>query len=291
MLIVKIFGGLGNQMFQYAAAKALAIEYNLTLRLDVSVNQPTNKKETTRKYGLYVFDNIFEDQASPQEINSIVPKIISKKFDIFFEKNIYSLQKNLIREKNLTYSPIIINNGKGYLDGYWQSENYFYKIKNELRQSFDLTKLEQDANVKKILKQINNSESVSLHIRRGDYITNKRASQHHGVCTLDYYYNAINEIIKRTSKSVTFFVFSDDLDWCKANLSIAENHIFVKTANEYSDLHLMSKCKHNIIANSSFSWWGAWLNSFVGKICIAPNCWFVSEKVKHTIIPLNWKKL
>ncbi|MCK4744844.1 alpha-1,2-fucosyltransferase, partial [Candidatus Parcubacteria bacterium] len=180
--------------------------------------------------------------------------------------------------------------GNIYLDGYWQSEKYFKNIENSIRKEFTL-KNDLQLKAKKLLRKIKNTESISIHIRRNDYISHKPANQYHGVCHLSYYKKAINVIIKKIDDP-HFFVFSDDIDWCKKNLKIKFPTIFVEGNKDYEDLILMSKCKHNIIANSTFSWWGAWLNNNPNKIVIAPKKWFRKKSINtKDLIPKTWIKI
>ena len=140
---------------------------------------------------------------------------------------------------------------------------------------------------------ISQTNSVSLHIRRGDYVSNQKTNQTHGTCDLDYYQRCITEIEKEVENPY-FFVFSDEIEWVKENLKINHPAEYVdqNTGDKsYEDMRLMSQCKHNVIANSSFSWWGAWLNSYPDKIVFAPKRWFASDKHNtKDLIPEGWKK-
>jgi len=174
-----------------------------------------------------------------------------------------------------------------YIYAFYQSEKYFENIKEDIRHDYKF----DPAAVKNtpFFEQIKNTNSISIHIRRGDYLNNAAVEN---ICTLTYYKNAIQEICKRVS-CPTFFVFSNDIPWCKENLPF-ENAVFV-TGNigkdSYKDMQLMSYCKHNIIANSTFSWWGAWLNANPGKIVIAPDRWFNGVDGTRDIIPRGWIKV
>jgi len=180
-----------------------------------------------------------------------------------------------------------------YLEGYWQSEKYFKHIESIIRNDFTYIN-ETDSDNLKILNRIKGSESIAIHFRRGDYINNRKTNEVHGICSMEYYNSAVDYIAQKVS-SPYFFIYSDDIEWVKRNLSIKYNKMFVdiNTPEKASnDLRLISNCKHQIIANSSFSWWGAWLNQNPEKIVIAPKKWFMDEKRNTSdLIPEKWIRL
>jgi hypothetical protein len=178
-----------------------------------------------------------------------------------------------------------------YLDGYWQNSKYFDKNRECILNSFNLKRGHQKNKVlKKYLCQISESESVALHVRRGDYLLNKN-QEHHGACDLDYYKKAILHMQGMTKNDCMFFIFSDDITWCRENFHFLNNKLFiVDTDKPVYDLELMKNCKHNIISNSTFSWWGAWLNNFDRKIVIAPKVWWASYP-GETIALDDWIKI
>lgn len=289
VLEIKLSGGLGNQMFQYAMGKSLSVRYNAELKMDTSSFGKESEGVTTRKYALCIFPNL--DGLSVMQ-SSVIPIFSVNFFNRiyrFLNKNI-RFNKSYIIEKKNEYFEIPMNSDRLYLDGYWQSEKYFMSIREEIRKCFNLSHLEKDKDIMFYLEQVRTNESASIHIRRGDYVTNSKANSHHGVCGLTYYERAIEKIIKLTSESLTFFIFSDDIEWCKKNLPIKYNHVYVSTSKDYYDLYLMSKCSHNIIANSSFSWWAAWLNSSAQKKVIAPEKWFADTNAQD-LIPEQWIKI
>jgi hypothetical protein len=285
MLIIKIIGGLGNQMFQYAYAKALQ-ERGYIVKIDIS------SFDTYKLHGGLQLDkyNINLEIATIEEINN------------FFKNTTYSkiLTKininRIIKEKKLNFNKILLNPvDDNYIDGYFQCEKYFNDIYEILIQSFCIKKTISEY-TKEIKKQIlNQDNSCSLHVRRGDYISDTRSNNIHGTCSLDYYRNAIN-ILNNKQSNIAYFIFSDDIDWVEKNLQI-ENAIFINSKEKripHEDIYLMSLCNHNIIANSSFSWWGAWLNNKDNKIVIAPKRWFSDKKMfnqSNDIIPTSWIKL
>lgn len=180
-----------------------------------------------------------------------------------------------------------------YLQGYWQSEKYFSEIADVLREDFKFRQPLSEINAQWADK-ITQCHSISLHIRRGDYVSNPMTHKVHGVCQLDYYYRAIEYITSLIDDPV-FFVFSDEAEWAKSNLEISHPVYYVEnnTGQEsYNDMRLMSLCRHHIIANSTFSWWGAWLNNSPEKIVIAPQKWFAtSDKDDSDLIPKTWIRI
>ncbi len=295
MVISQIYGGLGNQMFQYALGKKLALLNHTTLKLDNSWFQSDMIGTASREYELTYF-NISATSASEVEIADVVepfPFLIQKIFNRINARLPYYKQR-VVLEKHFHFDPNILRVGKNaYMNGYWQSEKYFADIREALLKEFSF-KISLD-NVNQALADIiGKTESVSLHVRRADYVYQKEVSQILGVCPPEYYERAVQHIRSKIERPV-FFVFSDDIDWCRKNLSLHEETHFVdnnKGANSYRDMQLMSLCRHNIVANSSFSWWGAWLNQNREKIVIAPQRWFTDASINdRDLIPEQWLRL
>lgn len=288
MIIIKLFGGLGNQMFQYAAAGRLAYIHRTKLKLDIS----HFNSQALRKYSLNCF-NIQEDFATPDEINKFKPweMKLPKKIISNIKRLLLKSHRLVVEEKFYHFDSEILNlPNEVYLNGYWQSEKYFKDIEEIIRKKFTI-KYPQTGKNKDLAEQINSCESVSLHVRRGDYISDVNVNQIHGICELDYYYSCIKQITQKIDKPI-FFVFSDDPAWTRENFRTDYPMVIIehnRPKNAYEDLRLMSQCKHNIIANSSFSWWAAWLNSNSGKIIFAPKKWFKSiEKNDCDLFPNDW---
>ncbi len=291
MIVVKLIGGLGNQMFQYAAGKCLAARHQTDLYLDTNhLNKDTNDTYTKRNLELNVFD-IELKLASPEMIKQFNVET-NNKLSRYFQRQYPFLFKNLyVAESGQLYQTTFKQFGQNtYLEGFWQSEKYFKDIEKQLLKDFRF-KDQGNAENEKWRTKIKASESVALHIRRGDYISNEAALQHHGALATTYYLNALN-FIKSKYHSIEIFIFSDDLDWCKANIVSEDIKHFVdcnQKENFHLDLLLMSECKHNVIANSSFSWWAAWLNNNENKVVIAPKKWFADTSINtKDIIPNSW---
>jgi hypothetical protein len=180
----------------------------------------------------------------------------------------------------------------GYLVGYWQSEKYFAEVAEQIREDFSflLPPGNRNAELAREIQQVN---AVSLHVRRGDYASNARTTSTHGLCSLDYYRAAIEYVAERV-KQPHLYIFSDDIEWVINNLKIELPHQYVDHnhgAESYNDMRLMSMCKHHIIANSSFSWWGAWLNPSTDKIIVAPTHWFANQTNVGDLFPQGWVTL
>jgi hypothetical protein len=287
MVIVQLIGGLGNQLFQYALARRIAHMHNVPLKLDLYGFESYK----LHKYSLQHF-NIREDFASPDEIarfknKSGVLARLATKFKPYYECSV-------VHERFFHFDSNMLKVSKNvYLEGYWQSEKYFKDIEDIIRREF-IVKHKIDAENEQIAKHISSVRAISLHIRRGDYVSNTATNQIHGTCSLEYYHQAIDIIIKKVDKPY-FFVFSDNSEWAKKNIIIDYPITFVDHNNadkNYEDMRLMSLCKHHIIANSSFSWWGAWLCTNPDKIIIAPRKWFNNQDINTTdLIPEKWIKI
>lgn len=288
MITIILSGGLGNQMFQYAAGKSLSLKFNAELHIDPFLL--TKKTKTTvRNFDLDVFNIKIEEK------NSFKNKIITKGYSYFkkyrIKNNLYDLL-NVFEDKRAQYFDERFENlsDNSTLFGYFQNEKYFQKASTTIREDFEFIGTPDHKNAE-IIDKIKQIESISIHIRRGDY-TNPKTNL--SLIGLEYYQKAI-EHIKNKINCPEFYIFSDDIKWVKEYLDLKEtNHVFVDInhgINSYRDLQLMSLCKHNIIANSSFSWWGAWLNKNPDKIVITPDTWYKGDNKKdfpEGFIPKEW---
>lgn len=285
MIITKLQGGLGNQMFQYAIARAIAEKNNNVFKLDLSFF-PVQSLRSYELNRFHIVENI-ADQSEVKRIagsNGLFTKalrklwVINRPVTYYPEQDITRFDEGVFDYKNNIY-----------LDGYWQNEHYFLDIRQQICKEFSPVKpLSEQA--QKLFELVQSSNSVSLHVRRGDYVTNQATNAVHGTCNLDYYKKAIG-YIKQQVDNPMFFVFSDDIDWCKQELAFIPDKVFIDcTVSAIEDLELMKHCQHNIIANSSFSWWGAWLNQHDKKIVVAPKSWFAADPNK-TLAVNNWIKL
>ncbi len=286
MVIVKLIGGLGNQMFQYATGRRLAVKNKTVLKLDLSHYDKVDPKY--RKYDLSLF-NIEENLASAEEINNIKKNGWIKFFEVFKPYR----KRTTIKYRGYDFDPHILELGDNvHLDGYWQSEKYFLDVKDTILKDFTLKNPLSNSG-QEISKQIKNAESVSIHVRRGDYITSPKFLKIYNLLGLEYYQLAIKKI-SELATNPAFFIFSDDPEWVENNLSLICPNIYIVSQLKiptYEELILMSQCQHQIIANSSFSWWAAWLNQNPNKIVIGPKKWFKFCDDDRGIMPEEWLKL
>ncbi len=291
MIITKILGGLGNQMFQYAAGRALAERLGVELKLDVSGFEGHD----LRDYSLGGF-NVKENFATKEDVESL--RVIEGKQSfigrVFGKKNKYS-PSHIMEKPLFEFNERFLNlENNVFLEGYWQNERYFKDIKSIIRNDFTLKRGLGDKS-KELQEIINSSNSVSIHIRRGDYATNPKVNSQYGLCSLDYYQRGIKYLEDKVGGDLNFFIFSDDLQWAKDNLFLDQPVIMVDHNGPescYEDMILMSRCRHNIIANSTFSWWGAWLNTNKDKTVVAPKKWFQYDKYDTSdLIPKEWVRI
>ncbi|MEI6528802.1 MAG: alpha-1,2-fucosyltransferase [Candidatus Falkowbacteria bacterium] len=287
MISVKVSGGLGNQMFQYAIGRNLAEKNNTQLKLDITalLNSLPKKDFSFREFGLDVFQvkykfNICSRLALATGLKNIF--FIMNKVGLIFRNKIRPI---IVEKGQFNFEEKVLDlKDELYLDGYWQNERYFLEISDIIRQEF-LLKNSLDGWASNWQKQINSVNSVAIHIRRGDYV-NLGLSE---ICGLDYYERAI-ELIKSKIENPEFFIFSDDPKWASDNFSGDNIHIVSSIENKSAaiEMYLMSACAHQIIANSSFSWWGAWLNKNINKIVIAPSKWTIGTE--NSPILTTWIK-
>lgn len=279
MITIEVIGGLGNQLFQYATGLSVAKKLNTELIVDIS---------RAIKYDVHPL-RLIELQCSSifNPNRSVYEKIIK-------HRKLSKVNPFVYREKSITFSDDVFNVLNGTkIYGYFQSEMYFSDIREQLLTEFIPNKTTLIKN-SKLIESIRRENSVSVHIRRGDYISDQNASVTHGICSQEYYIKAIDYLKKNhiINKDTYFYVFSDDISWCKENISYGENTIYIDGNEPELDLYLMSKCKYNIIANSTFSWWGAWLNNNLDKVVISPEKWFQNNRLSsNNIIPDSWVKV
>lgn len=291
MIIVRLVGGLGNQMFQYALGRNLATKHITEIKLDISWF-----KKKFRDYELGHL-NILENIATEEEIKTICK--LTKSVKHRFHRNIIDkilpyYKKSQLEEVKNYFDPVVLNaKDNTFLKGFWQSELYFKDIEETIRKEFTFKKKLDGKNLD-LANSIQQSNSVSVHIRRGDYVSNPEFNKRHGVCNSSYYKKASEYINDKISKPV-YYIFSDEPAWVKQNIFYFEPCIFVQHnlgIDSYKDMQLMSLCRHNITANSSFSWWGAWLNTNSEKIVVTPARWFNDASIENQdLIPTSWVRL
>jgi len=294
MIITKLSGGLGNQLFQYALARQLAYQHNTEVKLDVSLYKNPPKESTKRNFELQNL-HINAEIAQQEEIDKIKRKNLKGVFKSIYWRTQYLkpyYKQNLIKEQSCTFDKDILNSHDNiYLEGYWQSAKYFPSIREILLTDFR-PKVFGTPEENDYMSRIKNSNSISIHIRRGDYITNPKHKEIYKTISSDYYFQAM-DFLNEKVKNPVFFIFSDDMNWVKSIFNIKNYNItFVEIDNAVSCMHLMTNCMCNIIANSTFGWWGAWLNQNKNKVVVSPKEWFTVEcKLKtDDLIPKEWIK-
>ena len=291
MIIVKLMGGLGNQMFQYALGRRLSLDRQVQLKLDLSWYEA----QTERVYQLnhFMIDASLSDLSVPQYHTHIINTDFKSRLFRLEQRLLPYKHRRWINENGYGFNPNILKvKSNIYLTGYWQSEKYFLPIEKIIREDFKLKENLHSTN-QCLAKQIQSCRAVSIHVRRGDYL-DSRFRHYYFHCDTSYYKKGM-EIILHKYPDSHFFVFSDDLEWVKQNLPSDDNIFYIENNDlkyDWESIYLMSLCKHHIIANSSFSWWGAWLNENPEKIVIAPSRWYASPKDSSAdIIPEKWIKI
>ena len=290
MITAGLIGGMGNQMFQYAAGFALASRLGVGLRLDRS----WFRGRPERWYSLDAF-SISGRVATDEELRQAgirYPGSLARGLARIGFKRL-GLTRGQVVEPDFPYWPGFRELPDGScLAGYWQSERYFEDVADAIRREFTVREAPDPEN-QRALEQIRACESVALHVRRGDYATDPRVQQFHGMTTLEYYQAAVGRMLAHLSDPV-FFLFSDDPHWVRQNLVVNAPTVHLDhngPKRDYEDLRLMSACRHHVIANSSFSWWGAWLAGRPGQRVIAPARWFRNGPDTRDLIPTRWERI
>jgi hypothetical protein len=275
MITVKLKGGMGNQMFQYALGRVLSIKNKTDLKLDISFFDLKLSNITKRNYDLDVF-NIKAEVVKKNSITTYISFLLRKIIRVSG------------KEKNFSFDAEILSLGSNTcLEGYWHSPKYFAGFEDVIRKDFT-PKNPLAQNIHHLMKEVENQNSVCIHVRRGDYVGNK----YHEVVSNEYYERGIKYISGKTVIE-KIYVFSDDINWCRENLAFKTPAVFV--GGEYvgikgeGHMFLMSKCKSFIIANSTFSWWAAWLSNYPDKIVVCPKQWFGdASRATSDLIPDSW---
>jgi hypothetical protein len=281
-------GGLGNQLFQYAAAKHLSVLNNAELYFDTSFFNTKTEDTTPRKFELDVFHIKYKLATDEMlnhfhgcEFNSterVLTKLLS--FGKFkkYKFNEYGFDEHFLALK-----------GNYYVRGFFQSEKYFSAIKSIIREELIIEQEHLPADVLLVNQIKNTANAVSIHIRRGDYIRNLTSMDAHGICSKDYYVKSIKLLREKLGEDLHFYIFTDDPTWVRNEMNWEIDSTIVSDKKPIEDFYLMSLCNHNIIANSTFSWWAAWLNENENKSIIVPKQWtnmLQTEKIE--LAPKNW---
>jgi len=295
MIIANIIGGLGNQMFQYACARAITKELKMPLKVTqdmFGVYSSHYGPELERVFSLSL------DVAQPVELQKMIGMLrVSPLIRRVLASRFLTLLRGryFIVEPHFRYWDELYDRAQagGYLQGYWQSERYFARHTNIIRKDFEFKNKFNEQN-KELVREIRKTNSISVHVRHGDYVKNAKTYSVHGICTPEYYFEAI-EFLEQQVSNIRLFAFSDDHKWVAEVLKSRYPELVLVDHNRggesYNDMRLMSFCRHHIIANSSFSWWGAWLNPAPNKIVIAPRKWFTNGRDSTDLVPDTWIRL
>lgn len=299
MIITRLSGGIGNQMFQYAMGRALALRNETELRLDTSSYELRREGAAQRAFGLQHFA-VRAPVATPGDYATLsIPDLRNtsllaraiRKWQETLDRLLPLRKRRIVIERGYVFSPNAFSAGPDcLLIGVWQSPKYFSDAEAVIRREFTLAS-PLSAGGAAMLERIKAAPSVSVHVRRGDYAGNAKTNAKHGTCPPEYYASAIMHVTKAVANP-RFFIFSDDIEWAKKNLNLPQETVFVPEAiPDYEALVLMSACTHHILANSTFSWWAAWLNASPDAVVIVPKLWFASGTSAEDLISANWLRL
>ena len=276
MIYTRLHGRLGNQMFQYAAAAGLAARVGTRVALDTRSAELRGERVLTRVFDLPL--------AEPESL----PPARFENLPAYLFWRLTGRPPRFRRERGLQYNPQIESwGGETYLHGYWQSEKYFAHVADAIRRDFRFPDVSSAQNAE-MAARIGTGLSISLHVRRGDYVTLGA----HALCDRAYYEAALAAVLDGLDDDPTVYVFSDDPNWARKELPLPCERVIVDfngPEQDFEDMRLMSLCRHNIIANSSFSWWAAWLNAHADKRIAGPRRWFGNPQLRNPdILPADW---
>jgi hypothetical protein len=295
MIVTQLFGGLGNQMFQYALGRALAEKHRSALLLDTSwFAKSSFDVHSVRSYALDRYRIQAEVLTDSDRSTLRLPSLDDGRIRRWCHRIFGRPTMPLVRERQFEFDAVVLESPDPcYLSGYWQSPKYFEPIGPVLRQEFTLRMALAGENLD-IAALISRGRAVSLHVRRGDYVTNPQTNKTHPPCGPEYYATAV-ALLRQKLGDFHLYAFSDDPDWVERNLKFRVPMTVVRHNNSvepHADLHLLTQCNHHIISNSSFSWWGAWLSPQAGKIVVAPRRWFRDPALNtDDLIPAEWIRL
>ena len=293
MIIARLYGGLGNQMFQYAAARRLQLLRGAELRLDLGWFDTRAARRPSRPYALghLTLDATPASAADIAAVTGVPTRRPAVR--LLLDRLRPRARRRFRRECTpYRYEPDFTNTPNPvYLDGYWQNERYFEAIADVVRREFRVQSPVSVASTR-IADMISAATAVSVHVRRGDYARQAHTRRLHGLCPIEYYTAACSRI-ESIIADPHYFIFSDEPDWARDNLSFRTPATFVScndSDHQYEDLHLMTLCRHHIVANSSFSWWGAWLAQTPEQVVISPRSWVPSHLRSDEIVPERWMR-
>ena len=298
MIIVQLMGGLGNQMFQYATGLALAKRHGTALKLDLTalLDRSFRQNIVSRDYDLLVF-NVPEEKASEVEIRKFRRLADPASRTLAERIGDKLVSRHIFCEKDPQFDTEVLKlPDETYLQGFFQDERYFADSAQTIRERFLLTPDEATlpAATRNLADEIRSNESICVHVRRADYVNNRATSDFHGICSLGYYTKSLSEL-RSNGAMGPVFVFSDDVEWCRQHLQetlgctvVGEEHAGARASTHF---WLMTLCQNFVIANSSFSWWAAWLAQGDARVC-RPDPWFDEPRYRSAeVCPKSWIKI
>lgn len=293
MIYIRIWGGLGNQMFQFAAAANLAKIHKTRVGICLDRYKAHNNTDLTKR--VFELDSVFCIDNYELVDSSRFSFISSDKRNLLDKIKYKLLNASFFFETSPPYNSAILKLSKEtYIEGYFQTEQYFKEFESSVLANFKFKK-KPSQRTSEMLELAKNKNAIAVHVRRGDYLSNKKNLSTHGVCSTEYYQRAIEKF--SDLDNVLFVVLSDEPEWAKENLVFGQSVVFVdwnQAADSWQDMLIMSACKHAIIANSSFSWWGAKLIQYPQKRIVAPAIWYANSEIQNQtqdLIPTSWIKI
>jgi len=297
LIVVKLMGGLGNQMFQYAAGRSLSLRLGTELKMDRSFLDGPQTGNTPRSYELggYCVREDFADSREVAELNGRkATRWQTALLRLRQEAGLSRYRPNVLREKGSRFQPEFLTvSGDVYMEGYWQSEKYFSGVSDVIRREFSI-RLPLEGRDAELADALEREDSVSVHVRRGDYVQQPETMQFHGVCGEEYYRRCM-DIVSQRIRNPHFVVFTDEPGLAREGFRTRHRVTFIDwdaPRPGSTDLELMCRCRHHVLANSSFSWWGAWLGTSPGNIVLAPARWFNNPEMDtRDLLPVSWERV
>jgi len=297
LIVIKLMGGLGNQMFQYAAGRSLSLRLGTELKMDRSFLDGPQTGNTPRSYELGDLC-VREEFADSRELAELTGREATRWQTALLrlrqEAGLSRYRPNVLRESGFRFQPGFLTvSGDVYMEGYWQSEKYFSGDSDVIRREFSLRR-PLEGRDRELAAAVEGENSVSVHVRRGDYVRRTETMRFHGVCGEEYYRRCA-DIVSQRIPDPHFVVFTDDPGWARESIRTRHRITFVDwdaPRPGSTDLELMSRCRHHVLANSSFSWWGAWLGTHPGDLVLAPERWFNEPEMDTAdLLPASWERV
>lgn len=289
--IVRLKGGLGNQLFQYAFGRAASARTGTALLLDTGFLNSKDPQITPREYALAPF-RVAAKLVNAAQLRQF-PLRTSRAGLWLARRGIANHGCRYVWERGFAYDATALEGVRlpAIFEGYWQSEKYFLSCENLVREDL---RIDESPDFRALAQEVSDARSVSVHVRRGDYVTNAAASATHGLCPLSYYESCFEQI-EAVVPNPRYYLFTDDPQWAENNEKAFGRDLVLVSRQArlqaHEELLLMSRCRHHILANSSFSWWGAWLDRRTDGLVMAPDRWFKTGTDTADLLPARWRRL